>query len=65
LRGLFFDPEDGDYIFFRNVNFQRLHGVISQKIGLSNPHSILEGNLRESDELENLSVDGRMIVKVR
>jgi hypothetical protein len=30
---LFFDPEDGGYMFLRNVRYNyRLHGVISQKM---------------------------------
>jgi hypothetical protein len=33
LLGLFFDPEDGGYMFLRNVGcFNGLHGVISEKI---------------------------------
>jgi hypothetical protein len=37
LLGLFFDPEDRDSMFLRNINWlsNGLHGVISQKIELS------------------------------
>jgi hypothetical protein len=38
LLGLFFNPEDGGDMFFRNVGltFNGLHGLISQKIKLFN-----------------------------
>jgi hypothetical protein len=32
LLGLFFDPENGGDMFLRNVGFNWLHGVMSQKI---------------------------------
>jgi hypothetical protein len=36
MHGLFFDPDDSDDMFLRNVRltFNGLHGVISQKIQL-------------------------------
>jgi hypothetical protein len=39
--------------------------LVSQSVigGMRNAHTILVGNLKESDHLEKLGVDGRIILK--
>jgi hypothetical protein len=45
--GLFFDPEDGSDMFFRNVScsFISLHGIVSQKIAIFSQDVLVTVNI--------------------